>query len=664
MTFTVSRHACLATKPLAMALAISAAFSSSTYAQTPNDQMLEPIVITGARFASVPGFAPIGASVITAEQIQEAGIDNVNEAIRKIGGVYGRQSLSGNSDFSLDLRGFGSSSDQNIVVLIDGIRLSENELATAVLSSIPIESVDRVEIVRGGSSVLYGEGATGGTIQIITKRAALNKLRGTVVAEFGSYGDREVRASVAKGWDAFSLDANLSSQRKDNYRANSDLKQDNFSGGMQWATKEGKVGLRIDAARQDSRLPGSLTLAQFESDPRQATTPNDFGSVDTNRYTLFADQRWGDLEVAAELSHRDKTAKATFISSFGTFTSQADSRVTQFSPRVRYLTKSGDTANELVAGVDLSRWTRLTDSVFGGFPSSQADASQTSRAVYARDEVRLGALRVALGARHETFDKDSVDPVPFTSNTYSKNQSLNAWELQANYTVVTDLDLFAKAGQSYRVANVDENGATPIPNQPLDPQRSHDLTLGTTYGHGDNKVTVQLFQHRLRDEIFYDPTAGAFGANVNLDPTKRAGIELEASARLMSEFALTAHVQHVNAEFTDGPNDGHEMVLVPRNSASAWLNWVPGDGQSANVGMQWVDTQRYGGDFSNACSSRMPSFATLDARYARQFGGWEIAISGSNLTDKKYFTNAFGACNSGIYPDSGRQLKLSARYNF
>jgi iron complex outermembrane receptor protein len=82
------------------------------------------------------------------------------------------------------------------------------------------------------------------------------------------------------------------------------------------------------------------------------------------------------------------------------------------------------------------------------------------------------------------------------------------------------------------------------------------------------------------------------------------------------------------------------------------------------VGLQWADSQRYGGDFSNTCSSRIPAYTTLDARYAFRAGAWEFAIAGANLTDKDYFSNAFGACRSGIYSDTGRQLKLSARMDF
>ena len=105
-------------------------------------QVLAPVVITGSRFDADPALAPIGATVISAEDIRRSGASDVNSAIRKIGGVYGRQSLNGSPDFDLDLRGFGTNSSQNLVIVLDGVRLSENELSTAILSTIPVDTVD------------------------------------------------------------------------------------------------------------------------------------------------------------------------------------------------------------------------------------------------------------------------------------------------------------------------------------------------------------------------------------------------------------------------------------------------------------------------------------------------------------------------------------------
>jgi iron complex outermembrane receptor protein len=201
----------------------------------------------------------------------------------------------------------------------------------------------------------------------------------------------------------------------------------------------------------------------------------------------------------------------------------------------------------------------------------------------------------------------------------------------------------------------------------LTPQTSDDLSVGATLGGVRHALTATLFQHNLRNEIMYDPTianpvSGGNGANVNLDPTLRRGIELELRSQLNTALAFSANFQHIDARFRDGPNAGKEVVLVPRNSAGARLNWNAG-AQSARVGVQWVASQRYGNDFANTCASRMPSYTTLDARYALRLARWELALNGSNLANKNYFSQAYG-CESGIYPSPGRQLSLSARYDF
>lgn len=645
MTSASQRRSFAAWQSLVM-FSTLAGLAVPAFAQIDTNQKLEPVTVSASRFES--NTAPIGATVITAEQIREAGIGSVNEAIRKIGGIYGRQNMSGTSDYQLDLRGFGAFSDQNVVVMIDGIRLSDNEQVTALMSSIPIESVDRIEIVRGGSSVLYGEGATGGTIQIITKRGTRTGTHGSIVGEVGSFNTNELRASLTKGWDNFSLDANINSLHTDNYRDNNNLKQENFSGGLQWASQDTRIGMRVDSSRQDARFAGSLSYAQYKDNPRQATTPDDYGSFDVDRYTLFGEKKIGDLKLAVDLSHRTKTVEFFQFGGLSTY----DTRMTQFSPRLRYVANGASVSNEIVAGFDFAKSNRVRDASF-----SQDDATQRSAAIYFRDELKIADARIAFGVRHEKFKKDTE--VQISSNpSYKTSNSLNAWTLEGAYAIGADISVFAKEGRSYRVPNVDDLFQPAF----LDPQTSRDSELGASFGHANRKLlTIKFFRHKLKNEIMFDPTTFT---NVNLDPTRMQGIEIEASAHIASTFKISAIAQHVSAKFTDGVNSGNEIVLVPKNTATLRLNWLPGNGQSADIGVQWVDSQRYGGDFSNTCSARIPSFATLDARYAVKVGGWEFAVAGDNLTDKDYFTQAFGDCQSGIYPDSGRSVKFSARYDF
>src|SRR5207244_4104806 len=129
---------------------------------------------------------------------------------------------------------------------------------------------------------------------------------------------------------------------------------------------------------------------------------------------------------------------------------------------------------------------------------------------------------------------------------------------------------------------------------------------GASYGNAQQKVTARVFRHKLTNEIFFDPTQNfGYGFNTNLDPTRRQGFELDAEAALNRDWGVSAHYQHVKAEFTNGVNAGKEMVLVPKNVLTARLSWTPADGQSADIGAQWVDGQRYGSDFNNSCGAEM-----------------------------------------------------------
>jgi iron complex outermembrane receptor protein len=640
--------------PQRIGAALFCFFSTAVVADTGT---LDEVTVSASRFNDDAAFVPVAATVINAQQIREAGIDNANEAIRRLGGVVGRQSLAGPSDFALDLRGFGDGGDRNMVVLLDGVRISENELSTPLLSAIPIETIERIEIVRGGSSVLYGGGATGGTIQIITRRARANAVRASVSGEVGSDGRRAGRAFVARGWDNLAIDASYARTNEGGYRHDSQSSQQNFSSAIQWFGPDWRFGLRLNLARADYGLPGALTLAQFNANPRQSSQPGSHGGYDNDTLTAFIERRFGDIEVAGELSHREKIARAVYLSSFGASTLESHVRNTQFSPRLRHLVQAGAWRNQLVAGVDLSEWTSGTEASYGN-----SDAAQRSRAAYLRNEMEwAGNARVAIGVRREVFSQRSA------SGGFDRGGAVNAWDLQASHAPWSPVRVFVKLGQSYRLATPDETGATILPGgQVLRPQRSHDLELGATIGSGERTLTARWFRHRVRDEISYDPTLNSgFGANTNLDPTRHQGIELEGRWRATASTILSATYQHVDARLTSGVNAGRELALVPANSLSTRLQWRAGR-HTVDGGARWLDRQRLGNDFTNSCR-KMPSITTFDARYALRLQSWELALAGTNLAGRNYYSQAYacsGGLVSGIYPENGRAVKLTVRHDF
>ena len=155
--------------------------------------VLEEVVVTATRVPTDPRLMPQGVVVITAGEIRAAGVATANEAIRWLGGVVGRVDTTGGRDQTLDLRGFGEAAGSNLVYLVDGVRQNEGDSTGAALSWIPIDSIERIEIMRGNGSVLYGEGATGGVIHIITHKG-LSDPGGSAGVTLGTHSTRDLRA--------------------------------------------------------------------------------------------------------------------------------------------------------------------------------------------------------------------------------------------------------------------------------------------------------------------------------------------------------------------------------------------------------------------------------------------------------------------------------------
>src|SRR6185503_3680760 len=118
----------------------------------------EPVVVTATRFSSPGGQFPIGVQVITAEEIRRSTASTVPELLRTLSGIRTRD-LSGSPNLQVDMRGFGIFGDQNTLVLLDGVRISEYEQTPVNWAAIPLDAIERIEVLRGSGAVLYGRRA-------------------------------------------------------------------------------------------------------------------------------------------------------------------------------------------------------------------------------------------------------------------------------------------------------------------------------------------------------------------------------------------------------------------------------------------------------------------------------------------------------------------------
>src|SRR5271167_4384276 len=153
------------------------------------------VIVTATRFDTPPQTLPVGITVITAEDIRNSTAATVPELLQHVAGVQVRDS-SGSPNWQVDMRGFGIFGDQNTLVLLDGQRISENEQASVNWEAIPLASIERIEIMRGSGAVMYGGGATGGTINIITKAPQRNHIGGYAGIDASSYDTQNYRVGA------------------------------------------------------------------------------------------------------------------------------------------------------------------------------------------------------------------------------------------------------------------------------------------------------------------------------------------------------------------------------------------------------------------------------------------------------------------------------------
>ncbi len=332
------------------------------------------------------------------------------------------------------------------------MRLNENDLNSTKLSAIPLQSIERIEILPGGSAVLFGGGTTGGTINIITKTPTPNQTSGLVFAGYGSYGSAEVRAGANYAGERLGLALNTGHQESDNYRRNNRLRQDSLVGDVRYSDGETNAGLKFGADLQSLQLPGVRNEIEYANDPRGAQTPGNWSQRQGEFGTLSFSRPLGPLDFAFDLGYRDNDSTAYFAPSINRITQ----RSLTFSPRVRLPFASLGFPSVLIAGLDWGDWNYDRQINFPGFPNSSTSGTQQSTGVYVQYSAQLtAATKLTLGARQQRATDHRV-ATGFGPSDQSQTQKPHAEELGVSHALSEHWQVYGKLGTSFRVANVDE----------------------------------------------------------------------------------------------------------------------------------------------------------------------------------------------------------------
>ncbi len=664
----------------------------------------EPVVVTATRFEDKLADRAANMTVISAEDIRNSTAATVPELLSEQAGISMHDLFGNNaSSASVDMRGFGVTGTQNTLVLIDGRPVVDPDLSGVQWSALPLGAIERIEVLRGAGSVLYGSGATAGVVNIITATPSARPAGVDVLGRVGSYNTREGQVSGTIAGSRAAMSVYVSDLESDGYRRNNDNRQSTGAADIRWLTESGDLSLKLGADRQGIRLPGARTvqpsagLDQMATDRRGTSTPLDWAQRDGNRAMLDWRNRtsWGEYTVAG--SWRDKTQRSYF--DFGGFPDfrVVDLDVWSLTPRLKIDHALMGARSATVAGIDWHRWNyRLQRSNAATNivrPANTIDAEQDTKALYVQNTTHVTPrAAVTLGARGERYAidaRDAYDPgapgAAFGSGAApgSQRDTLWAYEAALRYRVSDNGALVGKTGRAYRYANIDEiyetSPAFTSEFQFLRPQTSRSHEAGYEWQAPGLWTRATVFQIDVRDEIHLDPFTSGIG-NRNLPPSRRRGVELEGKWKATQALSLRAAYTYTDAKFREGvfPGGaftladqsiaGKTVPLVPRNQLFASAAWTFTERTQLVGALKYVGSQYMDNDEANTMGVKIASYTVADLKLVHREKRWRLAAAVNNITNERYYNYAvrsqFIADRYNAYPLPERNYVLTAEYAF
>ena len=643
------------TLSMVAALTASCIYTPIVFAEASSkDKPLEVIVVTGRQAKSELDI-PSNINIIDSSEIQASGATNLEDVLR---GQAGIQVSDSNSGAVFSLRGFGSGqAGNNTLILIDGRRLNNIDIAAPAISAIPLNQIERIEVLSGSAGVLYGDQAVGGVINIITK-SPINS-GGSISLAGGSFNSQEIRADYSNNintdWSYY-LTANH--QKSDNFRRHNKGKTGSVLGRLQYDNADRQFFVESSYYDNNRQYAGALSEAQLEEDPRQSNSTTDYGHQISNVYRLGYSQvltkQW---TFDSELNFNDSnTAGSSY--DFPSFNSR---ELLRFTPRfiANYATNSGNI--NLIIGSDLSRG--KSEFSFG------RSNTQKLASVYAQASIPLSKrLEYVVGGRYADINDDIKDSLTFSNGGTLQNNA-HALELGFNYRPNSVNRLYLRAENNFRFAKVDEQAYSN--DNGLKPQTGRSYEAGWDFNAHRNTLKIGFYRLELEDEIVFNssaqtPPGGFFqGANVNAESSKRLGFDTDWNWQLNEHLALGAEYHYIDAEFTNGGNKGKTLPWVAKNTGRTFSSYDLTSSFQLFIEANYVGKRFIEGDNANA-GEKLKSYTLLNTAINYRKNNWLTSFRFDNLLNKDYVSAGYygGGIYNGYYPGERRSWKVSIQYQF
>ena len=572
----------------------------------------ENVVVTATAAPEEIGEVGAAVTVVTREEIERNGWRTVQDVLRSVPGAVVARSGGPGAQTSVFLRGANST---HTLVLVDGVRVNSPFFPGYDFTLLSTENVERIEIVRGPFSALYGSESIGGVVHVFTRPAA-EKLSGRVVGEAGDHDQRELSAFATAGSASFGIAASARDRQDDGDRVNDDWRERSGSLRLEGRFGETRVGLEGSTENGKLGLPG----------PVGAETP-------ANRYFPREDR------IALPATFHPAPGHSASIT-LGWVRSRPSFESPAFQSHTDAQTLEGRAADTFGAGVNrvtaFAEWQRWKVDDSSNFGVNLAGEHATIWSVGAEDTIDLpGGWLATAGLRYDDHSRFGDVWSPRASISWRSGR----WKLRAS------------GGTGFRAPSVGELFYPFSGNPNLEPEHSTSYDVGVEYEVSGGRASASVFWNDFRNLIVYD---FATGLNFNVGRARSRGAELSWRQLLFRDVSMDAGYTYLDTEDRD---TGLELIRRPRHSGFLGVTVAPVPSLEVSPRAVFVGSRSDFSALSTSVRIEAPSYWRLDLYARYRIGSVAPYLRAQNLNDRRY-QEATG------FPAAGRRIAAGVEVEF
>lgn len=600
---------------------------------------LEESVITSENTETTIADIPKNITVLTGEEITQRGAKTVAEALKLVSSVIVKE--MGGADAAFDIRGQGPTAKSNVIVLVDGAPINSIDLSGYQTSNIPVDNIERIEVIPSGGSVLYGDGAVGGTINIVTKAPENKKNYGSLNSEIGSYGLKKQQITYGtKIGEKLLVEVDYLKKEKDGYRDYSKDDLQSFGFRSRYKLNDGELKFKYNYSKNDFKAPGALTKDEVNED-RTQSNPNAWRIDGKTEKNNFVGDYLYNINSDLEFKLLGRYAHENYSSNGSNYKTE----VKYLKPQLKY---SYLDENYVVFGGDIYQG-ETRDFAYGNGKSEK-----NSLGGFIINSSTIEKFRFTQGYRRQNIEYKGDR---FVTRKFKED----AIELTGSYLYSDSGSTYVSYTKGFRAPNTDEINAWA---GEFNPQKTETYEIGVKDFVGNTYISTSVFYIETENEIFYGVNKNdEFNKNRNLDGTsKRKGIEFSLE-HYFNKLTISESITYMKTEF----KEGKDIPGIPNIKGVLNFNYKFNEKLSMNNSWEYYGKSYDSNDEANE-REKIDSYLLSGLTFVYDFQDGLVINAGiNNLFNEKYYDYVGYSSYSktrNYYPAPERNYYIGFKYSF